>query len=363
MTLTLQARLKDRNFDLELNLADGERIAILGPNGAGKSTMLAIVAGLVRPDGGRAELDGRVLFDIGGHANRWVAPHGRGIALMAQDPLLFPHLSVLENVAFGPRSAGWRSSDARAAARDWLAKVGALDLAGRRPGELSGGQAQRVAIARAVAANPRLLLLDEPMAALDVGAAPILRQVLRRVLADRAALIVTHDLLDALILAQRVVVIEDGTIVESGLTADVLRHPRTPFTARIAGLNLVTGVAVERGVRPPDGDVIEGLARTAEDSGEPRTATESGEPAIAVFTPSAVSVFIEPPRGSPRNTIEVTITELEPREDRVRVRATTPTGRAIMADVTASAVSELELYPGTKVYFSIKASAVTIYPS
>jgi molybdate transport system ATP-binding protein len=260
---------------------------------------------------------------------------------------------VLDNVAFGPRSTGASRGTARATARRWLGEVGAAEFAERKPAQLSGGQASRVAIARALAAEPRLLLLDEPLAALDVGAAPVLRQVLRRVLGSRAAIIVTHDLLDALVLASRVLVIDHGVVVESGPTAEVLRHPRTAFTARIAGLNLVTGVAEERGVRHGNGQLVEGLASTP---------LSPGEPAIAVFAPSAVSVFSRPPHGSPRNTIEVTITELEPRDDQIRVWAVTDRGATFAADVTAPAVSELELYPGTTVYFSLKASAVSVYP-
>lgn len=352
--LCFRATVAARELEVALALGQEERIAILGPNGAGKSSTLAVLAGLLRPDAGRAQLDDRVLFDIGRHSHRWLPAHARGIALMAQDPLLFPHLSVLDNVAFGPRSAGQGPRRSRITARHWLEQVGAVELADRKPAELSGGQAQRVAIARALAASPQLLLLDEPIAALDVGAAPTLRRVLRQVLADRAAIIVTHDLLDALVLAQRVVIMDGGKIVESGPTAEVIRHPRTAFTARIAGLNMITGTAEDRAVRQQDGHLVAGI---------PRTDSDPGEPAIAVFSPNAVSVFTEPPHGSPRNAIPVVITELEPRDDQIRVRAETRSGQSLTADVTVSAVSELDLYPGSSVYFSVKASAVTIYPA
>lgn len=354
MTLMMRASLAARGFDVDFSLADGERVAVLGPNGAGKSTLLSILAGILRPDRGRAELDGQVLYDRSDRRNLWAPPHDRGIALMAQDPLLFPHLTVLDNVAFGPRSTGHRSRDARAAALRWLEEVGAADLADRKPGQLSGGQSQRVAIARALAANPRLLLLDEPMGALDVGAAPLLRRVLRRVLADRAAIIVTHDLLDALLLASRVIVIDRGRIVESGPTQEVIEHPRTPFTARIAGLNLIDGTAEDSGLRDSHGLHIEGSARIA---------TEEGDPAIAVFSPTAVAVYEQPPHGSPRNTFAVTVTELEPRDAQVRVRARYRSGRTLLADITAPAVAELDLYPGREVFYTVKATAVTIYPA
>ena len=354
VTVTMSATLAARDFDVDFSLAAGERVAVLGPNGAGKSTMLSILAGILRPDGGRAELDGRVLYDRGGGRSRWVPPHDRGIALMAQDPLLFPHLTALDNVAFGPRATGHRRRDATVAAVRWLEEVDAADLAAQKPGQLSGGQAQRVAVARALAANPRLLLLDEPMAALDVGAAPLLRRVLRRVLADRAAIIVTHDLLDALLLASRVIVMEHGRIVESGPTAEVIQHPRTPFTARIAGLNLVTGTADGLGLRDPQGLLVEGGLRAA---------TDQGGPAVAVFSPTAVAVYDQPPHGSPRNTFAVTVTELEPRDAQIRVRARSRTGRTLLADVTARAAGDLDLYPGKEVVFTVKATAVTIYPA
>jgi molybdate transport system ATP-binding protein len=354
VTLRLRAALAARNLDVDLTVGEGERVAVLGPNGAGKSTMLAVLAGILKPDRGRAELDGRVLFDLDGGSRRWLPPYARGVSLMAQDPLLFPHLSVLDNVTFGPRAAGQRSGRARSTARHWLEEVGAHEFATRKPAQLSGGQAARVAIARALAADPRLLLLDEPMAALDVGAAPLLRRVLRRVLAERSAIIVTHDLLDALLLAQRVLVLDQGRIVESGRTADVIRHPRTAFTARIAGLNMTLGTAESTGVRPSSGELIDGVQRSE---------TRPGEPAIAVFAPSAVSVYLEHPHGSPRNTFPVTITELEPRDDQVRVRAETRSGLTLTADVTTPVVGELDLYPGKEVFYSIKATAVTIYPA
>ncbi len=360
MTLHLTARLAARGLDVDLSVGDGERVAVLGPNGSGKSTLLSVVAGILRPDSGRAELDGRVLFDLpaDGGPHHWTPPYGRGAALLAQDPLLFPHLSVLDNVAFGPRSAGQPARVARTTARRWLDEVGATEFADRRPAQLSGGQAQRVAIARALAAEPRLLLLDEPMAALDVAAAPTLRRVLGRVLAGRSALIVTHDLLDAVLLAHRVVVLDGGRIVESGPTQEVIAHPRTVFTARIAGLNLVRGTAEGDGVRRMSGELFQGSPVGGLEEPGDGGPTE----AMAVFSPSAVAVYVEAPHGSPRNTIAVTVTELEPREHLVRIRADDRTGQTFTADVTAAAVGELDLYPGRAVQYAVKATAVTIYP-
>lgn len=229
------------------------------------------------------------------------------------------------------------------------------EFAGRRPSQLSGGQAQRVAIARALAAEPKLLLLDEPMAALDVSVAPLLRRVLGRILADRATIVVTHDLLDAMLLSERIIVLDQGRVAESGPTDEVLRHPRTRFTARIAGVNLVRGTYSAGSVQDGTGLALQGTYKDDEIPGE-------GEPAAAVFAPSGVSIYLEPPAGSPRNIVPVTVAELEPRGDLVRVRSDDHHGHFLAADVTLHAVADLDLYPGRDVNYSIKAAAVTIYP-
>ena len=352
MTFHLQATVGARGFYAGLSLAPGETVAVLGPNGAGKSTLLNVIAGLLRPDSGRAEIDGKVLFDLDGGAGTWTAPHHRGTALLAQEPLLFPHLSALENVAFGPRSAGIARKTARESARTWLAAVDAGELEGRRPAELSGGQAQRVAVARALAANPEVLLLDEPMAALDIHAAPLLRRLLKKVLAGRRAIIITHDVLDALMLADRVIVLEDGRITEEGPTRQVLERPRSRFAAGLAGLNLIPGTLTATGVRTEEGREVAGHLD------EDVVAAGPGQPGVAVFPPSAVSVFLTDAHGSPRNSFRVTVTDLEQHGDQIRVRA-----NGMSADITPAASADLGLAPGMTVYFVIKAAAVAVYPS
>lgn len=355
MSLSFHAVVAERGFDVELEVADGERTAVLGPNGSGKSTLLGLIAGTLRPDAGRAILDGRELFSIGGSGRRWLPPHRRRIALLTQEPGLFPHLSVADNVAFGPRAAGRSKADAARSAERWLDEVGAHDLAGRHAHQLSGGQAQRVAIARALAAEPALLLLDEPMSALDVSVAPLVRRVLRRVLADRAAIVVTHDLVDAVLLSERVLVLDHGRVAEAGATGDVLRHPRARFTARLAGLNLLLGVRDGHAVRTPGGVLVTGVPVAGED-------VRDGEPVAASFAPADVSVHLEAPGGSIRNSLAVTVAELEPLAGLVRVRADDGDGHLIAADVTAQSVAELDLYPGREVILAVKAAAVTIYP-
>ncbi|MEO5781398.1 MULTISPECIES: sulfate/molybdate ABC transporter ATP-binding protein [Arthrobacter] len=349
MTVRIAASVTARGFDVELSLAPGETIAVLGPNGAGKSTLLSVIAGLVRPDAGRAEVDGRVLFELGHGAETWTAPHRRGTALLAQEALLFPHLSALDNVAFGPRSAGATKDAARETAGRWLDEVDAGDLASRRPHQLSGGQAQRVAVARALAAGPEVLLLDEPMAALDIHAAPLLRRLLKRVLAGRRAIIVTHDVLDAYMLADRVIVLEDGKITEQGPVRDVLRRPRSRFAAGLAGVNLVAGTTTATGIRSAEGLDI---------AGQHDLAPVPGLAGVAAFPPSAVSVFLDAAHGSPRNSFRVRITDLEPHGDQIRVRA-----GDLAADVTPAASADLGLAPGLEVFFVVKAAAVAIYPA
>jgi molybdate transport system ATP-binding protein len=346
VSLSLRARVAARDVEVELDVADGETVALLGPNGAGKSTVLAVAAGLLRPDDGEVVLDGRTLLSTADGVD--LPPHRREVALLAQDPLLFPHLTLRENVAFGPRSRGAARREARAGAAAWLAGMGIADLADRRPAEVSGGQAQRAAVARALAASPRLLLLDEPMAALDVAVAPALRRTLRQVLADRTTVLVTHDVLDALLLADRVLVIEGGRVVESGVSRDVLARPRSAFAAQLAGLNLLAGQWDGTAVVLPDGTAVQGMVSGAEPA--------RGAPVVATFRPTAVAVYTHPVQGSPRNGFAATVTDLQPLGDLLRVRA-----GDLHADITLRAAADLDLVPGTAVRLSVKATEVAVY--
>ncbi|TXN30052.1 sulfate/molybdate ABC transporter ATP-binding protein [Lacisediminihabitans profunda] len=347
MTLAFSASLAARGFDVTLDVARGETVAILGPNGAGKSTALEIIAGLLRPDSGHAEWDGTALFRLdGGPRGAWLPPHRRGVSLLAQDALLFPHLSALDNVAFGPRSAGVGTDAARATARTWLAEVEASDLAAVRPGRLSGGQAQRVAIARALAADPNLLLLDEPLAALDAAVAPTIRRMLRRVLEGRTAIVVTHEVLDALTLADRVVVMNRGVVVETGQTREVLERPRHPFTAELAGLNLVLGTRTAGGMAADWGELV-----------APAASIVRGAAVAAAIRPSAIEVSLEPLPGRD-NSVPVTVIDLEPRGDSIRVRAD-----SLSADVSPGRAAALDLAPGDRVFFGFDGEDVSLYGS
>ncbi len=356
--LQVRAVVTDRGVDIEMSTAAGEILAILGPNGAGKSTVLHVVAGLVRPDTGLVRLGDRTLTDTSSGLH--VPTHARRVGMLLQDALLFPHLDVAANVAFASRSGSRRRSrrEARATAAHWLDQVGAADLAGRMPRQLSGGQAQRVALARALAADPEVLLLDEPLAGMDVATAAAMRRLLRDTLSadDRSAVLITHDVLDVLTLADRVVVLESGRIAETGSAASILAAPRSQFGARFAGVNLVSGTAGAGGALHTDWGV------TWHGSASPDVV--AGQPAVAVFAPAAVAVYRDRPHGSPRNTVEVVVAELDGRGPALRVRAAEqPDGApGLAADITAESAAELRLAAGDRVYFSVKAQEVAVHP-
>jgi molybdate transport system ATP-binding protein len=316
----LQARLAvPGRLDVRFTAEPGEVVAVIGPNGAGKTTLLAALAGLV-PAGGEVTVDG----------TSWTDPplsvQDRRVGLVFQAGLLFPHLSASDNIAFGPRSRGMSRTAADALARSWLERFGIADLAARRPRELSGGQAQRVAIARALAGDPALLLMDEPFSGLDSGVATSLRLELARHLAayDGVCLLVTHDAIDALTLADRVLVLDDGHIVQSGSPRDVAARPRTEHVARLVGLNVV----------------------------------RQGDDFLA-FGPGVVTVSHAEPEGSPRHRWRGAIAQVAVHGTSVRllVRA----DQDVLADVTPEAVRELDLEPGREVWVSVKESALSRY--
>ncbi|ROO90918.1 molybdate transport system ATP-binding protein [Actinocorallia herbida] len=341
----LRARLGVRRggflLDLPLDVPGGEVVALLGPNGAGKTTALRALAGLVDLDEGEIVL-GAARLDA-------LPVERRPVGMVFQDYLLFPHLSVLENVAFGPRSRGVRPGIARERARELIARVGLAGYEKARPRELSGGQAQRVALARALAVEPELLLLDEPLAALDAHTRLEIRAGLRAQLADfgGVAVLVTHDALDAMVLADRIVVIEDGRIVQEGPPAEVARRPRTDYVARLVGLNLYRGTAGE-------GHVDVGGLRLS-------VAEPLEGPAFVAFAPGAVALYRTRPDGSPRNLWEAVIDGVERQGGTVRVHLTGPIAAA--ADITPAAVADLELHPGATVWAAVKATETHAYPA
>jgi molybdate transport system ATP-binding protein len=349
MTLNAEVGARVGTFDLSVALGatNGETVAVLGPNGAGKSTVLRALAGLVPLASGSIRVDDVVVDDPA--TNTFVVPERRSVGVVFQDYLLFPHLTVLENVAFGLRSRGVARTEARRRAGEWLARVGLEDRSGAKPGALSGGQQQRVALARALVTQPRLVLLDEPLAALDAGTRTELRRDLRGHLAsfDGARVLVTHDLLDAVALADRLVVLEDGRVAQTGLVQEVATRPRSRYVADLVGVNLLRGHGRGHDVELDGG----GTVVTAD--------PVAGDVYVAI-QPHAVSLHRARPEGSPRNVWSGRVRGLDLLGDRVRIHVDGAV--PIVAEVTAGAVGDLGLHDGVDVWASVKATEVDVYP-
>jgi molybdate transport system ATP-binding protein len=330
-------------LDVALTAAPGDVVALLGPNGAGKTTALRALAGLTPLTSGHLRLDGTRLDAT--------PPESRPVGVVFQDYLLFPHLTALDNVAFGPRCRGASKAEARAQAAVWLDRMGLADHAGAKPRHLSGGQAQRVAVARALATRPRLLLLDEPLAALDARTRLEVRAQLRRHLAEfeAVAVLVTHDPLDAMVLADRLVVVEHGHVVQEGTPSHIARHPRTDYIARLVGLNLYRGRAEGHTVRLDAGPAI-------------TTTEELSGPAFVAFPPGAVTLYRERPTGSSaRNLWRCEVAGLETHGDQIRADLTGEL--PLTADLTTVAAAELDLRPGAPVWATVKATQTHAYPA
>ena len=350
--MSLDARLlvqRNAGFQLDASLTvePGETVALLGPNGAGKSTAVSALAGIVPLDSGHVTLDGRVLDDPA--RDVFVPPEDRHVGVVFQDYLLFPHMSVIDNVVFALRNQRSSKTPARESAARWLDRLGLGELARHKPNELSGGEAQRVALARTLATEPRLLLLDEPLAALDVTTRTSLRRSLANHLGAYSGprLLITHDPTDAFILADRVVVVENGTMIQQGTPDELLRHPQSAYVADLVGVNLVTGTATNGRVTT-DGPVVQ-IADTS----------VTGD-VLLTIRPRSISVHTEPPGGSPRNTWQTTIAVIEPLGDRIRLQLGAP--QPLTAELTATAGTALNLAPGSTVWVAIKATEIAVHP-
>lgn len=333
-------------LEVELTVEPGRVLVLLGPNGAGKSTVLRVLAGLLRPDAGRVML-GDVLLDDP-TSSKHVPPYDRRVGVVFQDYLLFPHLSTVDNIAFGLRSRGMRKAQSREAAREWLDRVGLAEYEKAKPGGLSGGQAQRVALARALVGSPDLLLLDEPLAALDARTKLEVRADLRRHLSEYAGatVVVSHDPVDAMALADEVAVIEHGRVVQSGSPREVARRPRTDYVARLVGLTLLAGTGAGDAVTLDSGAtvVVSGQARG---------------PVYVAIRPGAVAVYLTEPNGSPRNVWPARVESATPYGSAVRCDLDGPV--PLTADLTATSFAELGLAPGSEVWATVKAHEVEVY--
>jgi molybdate transport system ATP-binding protein len=351
MSLQVEAALRmgSLSLDARLEVAAGQVVGLLGPNGAGKTTLLRAIAGLAALDRGRVTLDGQVLEDA--ETGQHVPTERRPIGFLFQDYLLFPHLSALENVAFGLRSRGMERAAARRLAAAWLDRMGLSDQAAARPRALSGGQAQRVALARALATDPRLLLLDEPLAALDAGARAEMRRELRRHLAsfEGMCVLVTHDPIEAMTLTDHLVVLEEGHVTQAGTPQQVSTHPRSRYVAELVGVNLFHGRARGDGRIELPGRQELVAADEVHHHGE----------VFAVIHPRAVAVYRVRPDGSPRNVWPGTAGVIDGTGDRVRLRIDGPV--SLIAEVTPAAVAALSLDDGGPVWATVKASEVIVY--
>ncbi|GGT15581.1 MULTISPECIES: ABC transporter permease [Streptomyces] len=329
--------------ELTLDAEPGTTIAVVGENGAGKTTLLRALLGLTP----RAEAELR----LGDTDVTALPPHRRRVAWVPQDGALFPHLSALANTAYGLRARGVPRAEARREARQWLERLGVAGLADRRPAQLSGGQAQRVALARALAARPRLLLLDEPLAALDQATRARVRHTLRAHLAGfgGVCLLVTHDPVEAVSLADRVLVLAGGRTLQDAPPAEVARHPRSPWVARMLGRNAWPGTASAEGLALPGGGRLV-VAETL----------PAGAPALAVIGPEAVSVHRERPAGSPRNVWPGTVREITSVGSRLRVLVASPGVPDLVAEITPDAAADLGLADGARVWTSVKATEVVL---
>lgn len=345
---SIRLTLGPLNLEMELTIDEDEVVALLGPNGAGKTTLLRAIAGLVPFRSGHVVLDGKVLEDTA--TGQYVPTERRPIGFVFQDYLLFPHLSVLDNVAFGLRSRGTPRRAAADKAIQWLDRVGLKSYARAKPSELSGGQRQRVALARALAPDPRLLLLDEPLSALDVTTRAEVRRDLKHHLASFQGirLLVTHDPLEAVALADRLIVIEAGRLVQTGTSAEVTERPRSQYVADLVGVNLLRGAADHGSVQLPGGTAVAAAG------------AESGE-VFAVIHPRAIAIYRSRPEGSPRNVWPGRASNVELLGNRVRVRIEGEV--PLVAEVTPAALKELELVEGGEVWLSFKATDVMVYPA
>jgi len=345
---SIRLKLGPLNLEMEITIDQDEVVALLGPNGAGKTTLLRAIAGLVPFESGYVRLDGKVLEDTA--SKQYVPTERRPIGFVFQDYLLFPHLSVVDNVAFGLRSRGTPRRAAAEKAIEWLDRVGLKSYSRAKPAELSGGQRQRVALARALAPDPRLLLLDEPLAALDVTTRAEVRRDLKHHLASFQGirLLVTHDPLEAVALADRLIVMEGGHLVQTGTSAEVTERPRSQYVADLVGVNLLKGEADDGSVRIPGGPVVAAAG------------AESGE-VFVVIHPRAVAIHRGHPEGSPRNVWPGRASNIELMGNRVRVRIEGEV--PLVAEVTPAALKELDLVEGGDVWLSFKATDVMVYPA
>ncbi len=334
-------------LDAEIRIENGSTVALIGPNGAGKSTLVAALCGLLRIDSGAIELNGVVFDDP--HSGVFVGPKDRRVGVMFQDGILFPHLSVRDNVAFGLRSRGVSQDETATRVADWLDRLELRSLAGRMPAEMSGGEARRVSLARAIVTEPDLLILDEPLESLDISTRSHVRRLIASHLAEYQGptLLITHDPTEAMLLGDELSILESGAVTHSGPPHAIRMHPKTPYAADIAGLNLAVG------------DALEGVVAVGSHRLMIADRTLMGRVAVT-FHPRTVSLHASQPEGSPRNTWVTEVASMEVLGSVVRIETGEP--MPVTAEITPSAVSSLGLSVGSPIWVSIKATELDVQP-
>lgn len=361
--IELVAKLPERSIDnAHLEVSPGQFLTLIGPNGCGKSTLCLMIAGLLRTQG-YLKISDKTL-DEPGWRGTFVSPGKRPVALLAQNPGIFTHMSVLDNVAFGPRCQGQGRRRARQRAWQELHAVGASHLAYRQGGELSGGQAARVALARALATSPQVLVLDEPMAALDVQARSQLRARIRERTRARAitVVMVSHDLVDIASLSDAVAVMDAGQLITQGPTAEVLSTPSTEFVATLTGASLLNGTLAGDEATPQlklGKGVSLRLAQWPQ-ANDDEPAWQVGAKAVALINPDAIALYPQQPKGSPRNVIPVTVSSLDGDGAVVSLSLRLADGQRLRTRLTAAAIAELGIQAGTSLFAVIKATAITL---
>jgi molybdate transport system ATP-binding protein len=329
--------LRGFRLDVALEAADGP-IALVGPSGAGKTTLLRMLAGLVRPEEGSIRVGSTTWFDSEHRVD--LPPESRPVGLVFQDYALFPHLSVKANVEFGGGEAA-----------SLLKRFGIAHLAHEKPSRISGGERQRVALARAFGRSPRVLLLDEPLAALDPQTRAGMRGELRELLAQAGipTILVTHDYADAAALADRLAVIVDGRIVQTGTAAELVAAPATPFVADFVGGNVLRGRARA---------IAGGLTEVELADGTRLVSTEAATgDVVAVVYPWEIALGLEPSGDSAQNHVSGEIGSVVPVGNRVRI-----TVGPLAAEVTAASAERLGLAPGQDVVATFKATGTRLLP-
>jgi molybdate transport system ATP-binding protein len=350
LSVALSAQLGALDLDVSLDVAEGRCLALAGPSGAGKTSVLRTVAGLLRPRWGRVRCDGETWLDT--ERRVWWAPDLRRCGYLFQDYALFPHLSGWQNVAYPLRGRG--RSARRRRALELLERYGVGHLADVRPATYSGGERQRVALARTLAREPRALLLDEPLSALDTRARAGAGRELRAVLASAGVptILVTHDFTEAALLGDEVAVIDAGRVLQRGTASDLAATPVSGFVADFTGAVVLTGSASAG----PDG-----LTAVALDGGGTALSTDrrSGRVAATVYP---WEVTLEPPdeapAGSPQNRLTGRVLSITAIGNRLRV--TVEAGQPLTAEVTAPAARRLGLAEGHRVAAVWKASATRL---